>query len=197
MNDQEIDGYINYAADVYLRCSCPHCGEEFLAAHVDEIDCPNCNAQLCKKCLGSAIDSESGGACPHCICGIHITRDETPKYTARDVIGTCWSNAEIEEKLGIDIDDVEEHLEESNIERCFDCGWWYESGELIDEEGEDPTVYNEAKMAEKIECWGKELAVDPFFHLAANLVSGWIPAFNRISQNGLGEEVTQKEEQPH
>jgi hypothetical protein len=67
---------------------------------------------------------------------------------------------------------------------------------FIDEEGEDPTVYNEAKMSDKIECWGKELAVDPFFHLAANLVSGWISAFNRISQNGLGEEVTQKEEQP-
>ena len=67
---------------------------------------------------------------------------------------------------------------------------------FIDEDGEDPTVFDEGKMAEKIECWGKELAVDPFFHLAANLVSGWISAFQRISQSGLGEEATQNEESP-
>ena len=43
---------------------------------------------------------------------------------------------------------------------------------FIDEEGEDPTVYDEGKMREKIECWGKELSVTPFFQLAANLVPG-------------------------
>jgi hypothetical protein len=32
---------------------------------------------------------------------------------------------------------------------------------FIDEEGEDSTVYDEGKMREKIECWGKELNWHP------------------------------------
>lgn len=56
---------------------------------------------------------------------------------------------------------------------------------FIDEEGEDPTVYDEGKMREKIECWGKELSVTPFFQLAANLVPNWISAYQTVSQNGL------------
>jgi hypothetical protein len=56
---------------------------------------------------------------------------------------------------------------------------------FIDEEGEDPTQFDEGKMREKIECWGKELDTLPFFQLAANLVPGWINVFQTISQNGL------------
>jgi len=55
---------------------------------------------------------------------------------------------------------------------------------FIDEEGEDPTVYDEGKMREKIECWGKELSVTPFFQLAANLVPGWMPVYSIVSRNG-------------
>jgi hypothetical protein len=61
---------------------------------------------------------------------------------------------------------------------------------FIDEEGEDVTQYDEGKMREKIECWGKECDVSPFFQLAANLVPDWINAYKTVSQNGLqGAEV--------
>ena len=64
---------------------------------------------------------------------------------------------------------------------------------FIDEGGEDPTVYDEGKMREKIECWGKELDVSPFFQLAASLVPGWINAYKTVSQDGLKEEKTEEQ----
>jgi hypothetical protein len=66
---------------------------------------------------------------------------------------------------------------------------------FIDEEGEDPTVYDEGKMREKIECWGKELDTLPFFQLASNLVPNWMPVYNLVLNDGL--KVAQvKSEQP-
>lgn len=61
---------------------------------------------------------------------------------------------------------------------------------FIDEEGEDSTVYDEALMKAKLECWGKELDVLPFFHFAASLVPGWMPAYRLVTQS------TSKVEQP-
>ena len=49
---------------------------------------------------------------------------------------------------------------------------------FLNEKDEDITVYDEAKMKDKIECWSKELDVSPFFHWAASLVDGWMPAYN-------------------
>lgn len=60
---------------------------------------------------------------------------------------------------------------------------------FIDEEGEDPTVYDEGKMREKIECWGKELSVTPFFQLAVALVPHWTSAYQIVSQGGSREET--------
>lgn len=54
---------------------------------------------------------------------------------------------------------------------------------FINEENEDVTVFDEAKMKGKIECWAKELDVSPFFHLAASLVDGWMPAYNITIRN--------------
>jgi hypothetical protein len=51
---------------------------------------------------------------------------------------------------------------------------------FIDEEGEDPTVFDDGLMREKIECWGKELDVGPFFQLAVSLTPGWMPAYKII-----------------
>jgi hypothetical protein len=62
---------------------------------------------------------------------------------------------------------------------------------FIDETGEDPTVYDEGKMREKIECWGKELDVSPFFQLAAVLVPGWNPAYKLVLNDGLSPEKTE------
>jgi hypothetical protein len=64
---------------------------------------------------------------------------------------------------------------------------------FIDEEGEDPTIYDEGKMREKIECWGKELSVTPFFQLAVSLTPGWIPAYKTVLPNG--SEQREKDEQ--
>jgi len=55
---------------------------------------------------------------------------------------------------------------------------------FYDEEGEDPTVFDEAKMREKIDCWGKELDVSPFFHLASRLVPFWINAYKIVTRDG-------------
>jgi hypothetical protein len=55
---------------------------------------------------------------------------------------------------------------------------------FIDEEGEDPTVYDEGKMKEKIDCWSKECEVIPFFQLAADLLPGWIDVYKQLTQNG-------------
>ena len=65
---------------------------------------------------------------------------------------------------------------------------------FIDENGEDPTIYDEGKMREKIECWSKELDVSPFFLLANSLVPGWISAYKDVSQSGLKKAV-EKDEQ--
>ncbi len=59
---------------------------------------------------------------------------------------------------------------------------------FIDEEGEDPTKYDEGKMKEKIDCWSSELSVTPFFQLAAGLVPSWTAAYKIVTQTGLGED---------
>lgn len=64
---------------------------------------------------------------------------------------------------------------------------------FIDEEGEDPTIYDEGKMREKIDCWGKELDTLPFFHLASNIVPGWMPVYKMLIQDGLLEKGTKNE----
>lgn len=64
---------------------------------------------------------------------------------------------------------------------------------FIDEEGEDPTVYDEGKMREKIDCWGKELDTLPFFHLASNIVPGWMPVYKLLIQDGLVEKGAKSE----
>ena len=61
---------------------------------------------------------------------------------------------------------------------------------FIDEEGEDATVYDEGKMREKIECWGSELSVTPFFQLASNLVPDWIPGYKLVLNDGLPKGTT-------
>ena len=59
---------------------------------------------------------------------------------------------------------------------------------FINEKGEDIAVYSEAIEQSKIDCWGKELDVTPFFHLASNLVTGWMPAYKVVSRSGLKKE---------
>lgn len=56
---------------------------------------------------------------------------------------------------------------------------------FINEEFEDPAEFNEARMKSKIDCWAEELEVTPFFHLAVNLVEGWMPAYKLTIHNTL------------
>jgi hypothetical protein len=64
---------------------------------------------------------------------------------------------------------------------------------FIDETGEDPTIYDEGKMREKIECWGKELDCSPFFQLAASLVPHWIAAYRIVIPDSSKEEQEKSE----
>jgi hypothetical protein len=56
---------------------------------------------------------------------------------------------------------------------------------FINEENEDITVYNEALMKAKIESWGRELSIEPFFYLAANLVPFWTNVYELHIRSGL------------
>ena len=60
---------------------------------------------------------------------------------------------------------------------------------FINEPDEDPTKYNEAMMKSKIDCWGKEMDIAPFFYLAASLVPGWMPAYKLVIHDGSNPEV--------
>jgi len=54
---------------------------------------------------------------------------------------------------------------------------------FINEDNEDVSVFDDKVMRNKIECWEKELDVNPFFNLAASLVHGWMPAYKITTQN--------------
>jgi hypothetical protein len=65
---------------------------------------------------------------------------------------------------------------------------------FIDEEGEDPTVYDEGKMREKIECWSAGgLDTLPFFQLAVSLVPHWTAAYKVVIPDGSGVVEESKE----
>jgi hypothetical protein len=69
-------------------------------------------------------------------------------------------------------------LEEKHDPALRICALFY------DEEGEDPTVFDDSKMREKIDCWGMELDVSPFFQLASRLVPFWINAYKIVTRDG-------------
>lgn len=59
---------------------------------------------------------------------------------------------------------------------------------FLNEKDEDTTVVDEKKMKEKIDLWASELDVIPFFHLAASLVDGWMPAYRLTTRSSLESE---------
>ena len=63
---------------------------------------------------------------------------------------------------------------------------------FINEEGEDPTIYDEGKMKDKIDCWGKECSVLPFFQLALELVPHWISVYKQLSLDGSPKAESEK-----
>jgi len=72
---------------------------------------------------------------------------------------------------------------------------WRMCALFIDEEGEDPAVYDEGKMREKIDCWERgRLDVSPFFQLAANLCPNWLPVYKLVTQS-ISKERGDKEGQ--
>lgn len=54
---------------------------------------------------------------------------------------------------------------------------------FILEEGENEVEYNEAKINEKIEFWGKELDAAFFLNFAASIIPNWIAAYSLVSQS--------------
>jgi hypothetical protein len=61
-------------------------------------------------------------------------------------------------------------------------------------EDEDTTVWDEAVERQKIEDWGGEYNVTPFFWLAAAKVNGWLPAYKSAFQ-GISAAQPQEEDQ--
>ena len=59
---------------------------------------------------------------------------------------------------------------------------------FINEEGEDVAIYDEGKMSEKIDCWGKSCDALPFFQLAVTLTPGWIAAYRSNIPDGINPE---------
>jgi hypothetical protein len=57
---------------------------------------------------------------------------------ASAVEGTCMTVGAMVERYDLDIsdDDLEDELLTAGIECCPGCGWWMESCELVDEDGE-------------------------------------------------------------
>lgn len=51
---------------------------------------------------------------------------------------------------------------------------------FINEENEDATIYDEEKQTEKIDAWGREYEVSPFFDVAISLVKDWLPAYETV-----------------
>lgn len=65
---------------------------------------------------------------------VEILRKIKDKY-----YGTCVSLSYIidSEELDIDENELEDRLLDVNLEKCKLCDWWYDSGELLDDENED------------------------------------------------------------
>ena len=53
----------------------------------------------------------------------------------------------------------------------------------INYEGEDVTQCNDAALQEKIEDWGREFDITPFYSLGINLINGLIPVYEFASKN--------------
>lgn len=63
---------------------------------------------------------------------------------------------------------------------------------FILEEGENEAEYNEAKIDEKIDSWGKELDAAFFLNFAASIIPNWIAAYSLVSQS-ISEKQNQKQ----
>jgi len=63
---------------------------------------------------------------------------------------------------------------------------------FINTPDEDRAKFDIAKCEKKITDWSKDYEAQGFFSLAVNLVTGFIPAFNEVSQNTLKEKKSKK-----
>ena len=73
-----------------------------------------------------------------------------------------------------------------SLDEKWDAAWRV-CALFINEENEDITEYEEAKISDKISCWAKELDPVPFFHLASSLVPGWTNAYKIVIRDGLSQ----------
>ena len=64
-------------------------------------------------------------------------RKEDIDRLAEHLTGTCREVPNALELLEIDasLEEAEEALEGRNLERCSGCDWWFDAGELIDDDG--------------------------------------------------------------
>jgi hypothetical protein len=64
---------------------------------------------------------------------------------------------------------------------------------FINEESEDLTSFNESAMKAKIDSWGRELSIEPFFYLAAALVPYWTNVYELHIRGGLSQKSETEE----
>ncbi len=71
------------------------------------------------------------------VFGISKISLEQRRDIADDLEGTSGCDDERTcEKYDIPMDELECIMADMGLERCEDCGWWCETGELVDDEGE-------------------------------------------------------------
>ena len=61
----------------------------------------------------------------------------THEAMAAHAVGTMESPAALAERFDVLEDDVEEALVDCGVEKCPECEWWVEVGELADENGDE------------------------------------------------------------
>lgn len=63
----------------------------------------------------------------------------TPDWNriADAALGSCTSVSQLADQFEVDEDEVEERLLDLNVEVCPMCGWWVDSGELIEDDHDD------------------------------------------------------------
>ncbi len=68
---------------------------------------------------------------------VPVDAEQRSARIAQYAVGTADSPGDLAQRFDVDEEDVEEILGDFNVEPCPGCGWWVESGELADENGDE------------------------------------------------------------
>ncbi len=65
-------------------------------------------------------------------------KDEELQRIALSMIGTCDSVEQVIARMDLEIntEELEEALSNANVEQCELCNWWFDAGDLLDDNSE-------------------------------------------------------------